>query len=373
MTGAQHEPDRVVGTRADSTHRAIEISVVIAARNAAGTLREQLDALASQRPEFGWEVLVCDNGSTDGTADLVRAMTSELPELRLVDASGARGPGAVRNVGAQVARGRDLVLCDADDVVGEGWLDAMHTALATHAFVAGRFEGRRLNDATRLRSRVLPQQEGLQWFAGAPELPHAGAGNMGIRAEVFHSVGGFPDPTICLEDVDLCWRIQLSGEPLVFVPEALLHVRLRSGLRGAARQGWEYGTGQRWIETRYRDMLVPEGAGDVAGGRVVTRRHRPRRVLGRALVVARSLAQVRSVGDLAALTWDLGWGLGHAFGRIPATEAVSPPAVPSRVMSAQAPTAAPSRSVPGAAVASPWVSRIADGGLTSLGEPVEHV
>src|SRR5690606_31786877 len=83
-----------------------ELSVVIAAFDARATLGEQLDALAARDVDFAVEVLVCDNGSRDGTPDLVRRRQEREPWLRLVDASARRGPSAARNIGAGQAAGR---------------------------------------------------------------------------------------------------------------------------------------------------------------------------------------------------------------------------------------------------------------------------
>ncbi|MET0432906.1 MAG: glycosyltransferase family A protein, partial [Cellulomonas sp.] len=231
----------------------VELTVVIAAFDAEATLGAQLDALAAQCVPFDWELVVADNGSTDGTADLARSYADRLP-VRVVDASATRGAGAARNVGVSVARAPLVAFCDADDVVGDGWLVAMRTALRTHAFVAGRFDGERLNAPRVLRSRTIPQTAGLQESTRLPGLHAAGAGNMGIRADVFRAVGGFDPGCLFLEDTDLCWRVQLSGVPLTWVPEVVLHVRLRGSVWSSAQQGYHYGTGERWLALRYREQ-----------------------------------------------------------------------------------------------------------------------
>jgi hypothetical protein len=311
----------------------VELSVVIAAYQAEATLGQQLDALAAQQVPFRWEVVVADNGSTDGTVALARSYADRLP-VRVVDASARRGAGAARNVGVTVARAPAVAFCDADDVVAAGWLAAMHDALREHAFVAGAFEGRRLNDDAALRSRVLPQQDGLQESAHLPGLRHAGAGNMGLRTEVFRAVGGFDPGALYLEDTDLCWRVQLAGVPLVHLPAAVVHVRLRGGLRASARQGYDYGTGERWLALRYRDQQAGlaavaglaaaagapagEGGGTVAAGGAEHHHPGAGRAVHRALTSAAALLRVRSRGALAAWCWDLAWGLGYAFGRVEA-------------------------------------------------------
>lgn len=320
----------------------VALSVVIAAYQAEATIGEQLDALAAQRVPFRWEVVVADNGSTDGTVALARSYADRLP-VRVVDASARRGAGAARNVGVTAARAPLVAFCDADDVVAEGWLAAMHDALHEHAFVAGTFEGRRLNDEAALRSRVLPQQDGLQESAHLPGLRHAGAGNMGLRTDVFRAVGGFDPGALYLEDTDLCWRVQLAGVPLVHLPAAVVHVRLRGGLVSSARQGYDYGTGERWLALRYRDQQVglaavaagaaaldaPGSGADAPGG---AEHHHPGvgRAVHRAATSARALLRVRSRGELAAWCWDLAWGIGYAFGRVehPAPVVVRPVVLP---------------------------------------------
>ena len=296
------------------------VSVVIAARNAEMTLGIQLAALSRQDCSVPWNVVISDNGSTDNTAAVIRAYRSRLPELVVIDSSTQAGPGFARNAGANATNARNLVFCDADDEVAPGWLAAMVAALERDPFVAGRFESSRLNNPRTLRSRRLAQADRLQESPFGPGLPHAGAGNMGVRRETFVAVGGF-DPTVgCLEDTDLCWRIQQSGTPLVFHPEAVVHVRLRSSLRTMWRQGREYGRAAALLEHRYprppdRDPVPEAGAGQ-----------RSSTVLGGALSLLR---ERRSAGSLL---WGLGWHVGHRERR-------SLPATSDRLRTSDGPTA----------------------------------
>ncbi|WP_159066881.1 glycosyltransferase family 2 protein [Cellulomonas timonensis] len=304
----------------------VDLSVVIAAYNAAATLPAQLAALAGQRATCTWEVVLADNGSHDGTVAVARAFAGRLPALRVVDASERRGAAAARNTGAQAARGRSLAFCDADDVVADGWVQSMFEALARHDFVAGRFDGARLNTPDVLASRVLPQSDGLQESALLPGLRHAGAGNMGVRADLFRRVGGFDEALRCLEDTDLCWRIQLSGVPLAYADEALVHVRLRAGLRSTVRQGFAYGAAERGLARRYANVAA--GAATRPPQPAVAAEQQPgtaARLLRRVLGVGAGLARVRRRGELLALCWSTAWGLGFALGHGPEPEPVRLP------------------------------------------------
>lgn len=281
----------------------VRLSVVIACLDAAQTLGEQLEALAAQPCPVPWELLVCDNGSTDDTLRVAERFGDRLP-VTVVDAGAVRGAAAARNAGAAVARGEWLAFCDADDVVAIDWLDRMCAALRRHDFVAGRFEGTLLNDERTLRSRSLDQTEGLQ-RSGANGLPHAGAGNMGLRLELFRRVGGFDVTVPCLEDTDLSWRVQQAGAELRFVPDLVVHVRLRSSLRDMHRQGVAYGSAYALLEQRY----------DTGGPTVDDDPFRPSTPTGEQGLRARLESWLESwLGQppsLGRLVWQLGWHRGH--------------------------------------------------------------
>ena len=279
------------------------LSVVIACRNAEATLGVQLEALAREPRHSEWDILLCDNGSTDGTIALAESYRSRLPTLRIVTADEQPGPAYARNVGAAQTRARWLAFVDADDEIAPGWIDAMFAALDAHAFVAGRFESTRLNSAAVLRTRQLQQDDGLQDCGIGPRLPHAGAGNMGIHRAVFEAVGGFDADLGCLEDTDFCWRVQLAGVPLVFWPDAVVHVRLRSTMRRMWRQGRGYGAATAQLEHRYAGVTradLPVGGSPVAP--VVDEPASGRGGL---------LGLLRGARTPGALIWRLGWHAGH--------------------------------------------------------------
>lgn len=295
-----------------------ELSVIIAAYNAAETLPEQLNALTREPPPFGWEVLVCDNGSTDDTADVVREWQTRFPVIRLVDAAARRGPAAARNIGAAHARSPRLAFCDADDRVGEGWLGVVHGALEQHVFVAGSFEFAELNEGIDVPGLWTAQSSGLTRKSYFADFVVAGAGNMGIRKAVFDEVGGFFEGLRTAEDDDLCLRVQLSGYPLEFVPEMVLHVRRRGGLRDLCKQAFSYAGGERRLSYRYadyadmqgaevRDPAVPAKNDADAGHQTQTRLERSSAMIARAV---RKLTTIRRPADLAAVGWRWSWKLG---------------------------------------------------------------
>jgi len=318
-------------------------SVIIPAYNAEATLGEQLDALCAQDAPFGFEILVCDNGSTDGTASLVRSRRERMPALRLVDASGRRGPAAARNIGVSEARTTILLFCDADDVVDTSWVRVMATHVGEHAFVAGLMEHALLNPRSPWTGGwVEPTyREGfLPWLAAA------GSGNMGVQAEVFASVGGFDETRPSGEDADLSWRLQLAGHEVHSAWDAVVHVRKREGLRATIRQGFAKGTAVRQLKHDYAVVahtlqqaarVRPAGRADSLAAGVTApseslaaahgqpgRLGRLRRIPGRAARVLRQPSQLlRECGEVSS------W-LGFRFGRIDESRALVDPGLSAR-------------------------------------------
>jgi len=318
------------------------VSVIIAAYNAEETLDAQLDALERQTADFSFEVLVCDNGSTDGTAALTRRRMQRTPHLRLIDASARRGPGAARNAGARAARAPFLVFCDADDVVADDWLALMHGSLSEAPFVSGTSRRPELNSRPENPTYFDWSLYRMPFF---PYLAGAGAGNMGIHKAVFDEVGGFDETLRTGEDLDLCWRVQLAGYPLIANDSAIVNVSNRTGLRATMRQGFGYGVGDKMLAYKFARVAeaynarppatadaAPEAAGEASGSPVDgdAGTESPGRLSRIGALVSRVLRKFRRVpraSDFTEITLEVATALGFRFGRIDrSVPQVEPPA-----------------------------------------------
>lgn len=235
--------------------RQVKLSVIIPCLNAENTIGAQLNALASQDWSEPWEVIVADNGSTDGTLAIVRQSEELVPELRIVDASRRKGSAYARNKGAEAARGEWLAFCDADDVVASGWVAAIGKALQEHDFVASRFAAETVNDGQR--TRRVPQQNGLQEYNYPRYLPHSAGSGLGVRAALHRAVGGFDETFLRLQDTDYCWRLQLMGIKLHFTPEAMIHYRVRTSSFKTLQQAFQWGEYNVRLYAKYRAFGMP--------------------------------------------------------------------------------------------------------------------
>lgn len=233
----------------------MDLSVVIPCMNGAGVIGEQLAALSRQEWHRPWEVIVADNGSTDGTAAVVEKHQEHLPQLRLVDASGKRGAAHARNVGVAAARGKAIAFCDADDQVGSGWLAAMGGALDRHQFVAARIDIAALNPPQIAGAVKSPQWDGLQRVDYPPHLNHASGASLGITRAAHEAVGGFDEGLPYLEDTDYCFRLQLRGIELRFLPEAVVHYRFKDRQKALFNQARHWGQYNVLMYKRYRQNM----------------------------------------------------------------------------------------------------------------------
>ena len=279
----------------------VRLSVVIPAHQAAGVLPAQLDALLRQDPGAGWEIVVVDNGSTDGTAALAERYAAVHPRVRLVTADAASNASYARNAGARAARGDWLAFLDADDVVAPGWVAAMEAASAVHEFVVGPLEYDRLNPQWAVDVRGTSQSEDFFYVDGGPPWPVAFAANLGIARARHEQIGGF-DETLPWggEDADYTWRLHAAGVTPTWVPDAVVHYRLRTQLRPMYAQAVGYARSRWQLHQRYADVWpVPPTA--------------PSRVqlVKRCVLLLRRL---RSRAGLGWWVWQLGWGVGDREG-----------------------------------------------------------
>ena len=186
-----------------------EISVIVPVHNGGLQLGKCLDALLeSETPAF--EVMVVDDGSTDGSATAARARGLEV--LRLGSRS---GPAAARNHGALYARGSILLFVDADVVVRKDTLSrtaALFRARPEVAAVFGSYddappEMNFVSQYKNLQHHFIHQQS-----SSKAETFWAGCG--AVRREAFHDVGGFKAEKYVrpsVEDIELGYRLRRKG------------------------------------------------------------------------------------------------------------------------------------------------------------------
>jgi glycosyltransferase involved in cell wall biosynthesis len=234
--------------------RPAKVSVIIPCRNAARHLGAMLESLAGQELAAAWEVVVVDNGSTDGSRRIAEGFGNRL-NLRIVDATERRNASYARNLGVQAASGDRLLFLDADDEIAPGYLQAMNAALESHEYVASRVDSSTLNPEWVRAAHGEPWQvDGVAVFFGF--MPATGI-NVGLRRSIFQRAGGFPEQYPGSQDIAFSWKVQLGGTSIAFVPEAVYRYRHRDTLRGLYRQCVVWGSSNVLLYREFRSSGMP--------------------------------------------------------------------------------------------------------------------
>jgi glycosyltransferase involved in cell wall biosynthesis len=186
-------------------------SFIIPAHNEEAFLAATLRTLVSSADILGepYEVIVVDDASTDGTADIARQLGAR------VVAVNNRQIAATRNAGARAARGEVLVFVDADTLVPPEALVSVRTALANRRVVGGGSRIR-LDGKVPLWGSLLVAA--LGWAMARFRLA-AGCFVFARRA-AFEAVGGFDEAYFASEEYHLSRALRRKGW-FVIVPEAV--------------------------------------------------------------------------------------------------------------------------------------------------------
>jgi GT2 family glycosyltransferase len=231
-----------------------QISVVVALHNAEGTLDECLASLGRLNyPDY--EVIVVDDGSTDGSSEIIR----RYPYAAITTPN--EGVSAARNQGLRAATGKIVAYIDSDAAADPDWLSYLATTFMGSDFVGVG------------GPNLVPKED--NWVAkcifrspGGPthvmlddvSAEHIPGCNMAFYRSGLEEIGGF-DPlfTAAGDDVDICWRLLEKGHRIGFSPAAMVWHHRRPSTRGYWRQQVGYGKAEALLERRHPNKFNPWG------------------------------------------------------------------------------------------------------------------
>ena len=251
--------------------RAPELAVVLPFVAANPWLIEAIVSLEAAAAHLPWQLIAVDDGSSDGSADLLLRLTAHWPpgQLLLLE-GGGRGVSAARNQAIAAASAPLIAFLDADDRALPERLWAPLGALQADPGLDHVHGGwLRIDAAGRLISSVEPWQEGAGFDRHAAlthkaVLPSAWT----VRRSALQAVGGFDESLRHAEDVDLLLRLAAAGHRGAWIPRPLVRYRVHAGAASRQLQGQIEGLAS--VVDRHLQDLPPEQAAWAAGVRYGT-------------------------------------------------------------------------------------------------------
>lgn len=194
---------------------ALAASVIIPVHNRKSELQACLSALAAQDfPRHQFEVIVCDDGSTEDFSEVLAAARQRQLQITHVKQTN-KGPAAARNLGIKHAKAEIVAMTDSDTLPDVSWLRKLLESLSADPTAVG-IEGRVFaNNPTEF----APLGEGPENQSGGVYLTC----NMAYRRNVLFDVGGFDEtfPFPAYEDVELAARAIKLGK-ILWQPAAVI-------------------------------------------------------------------------------------------------------------------------------------------------------
>ena len=221
-----------------------EVSIVTVNWNGQDHLATLLPSLV----ELGaTEVIVVDNGSTDGSRSFIR---QHYPRVLLLENEFNQGFAQPSNLGAERSRGRYVAFINNDMRAHPDWIDAALANIRPEMpCVASRildWKGHRVDyngSSLQYLGYALQKDQGkpLDRVSSPREVLFPCGGAMLIDREVFLDLGGFdPDFFALFEDVDLGWRLWTAGFGVIFAPESMVYHRGHATLETQATERTRY-------------------------------------------------------------------------------------------------------------------------------------
>jgi GT2 family glycosyltransferase len=235
-----------------------QVTVIILNWNGRHYLVPCLDAVLAQTFR-DLEVILVDNGSTDGSVELIRAT---YPQIRLIVNERNLGFAVGNNQAIRASQSEFVATLNNDTEVAPDWLEQLVMAMKGRSQVGACMSKMLFADRpTTINSAgILLDRLGIAWdrLGGQPDDPTTSAPQMIFgacagaalyRRAMLDEIGLFDEDFFAyLEDVDLAWRAQLADWETLYVPTAqLYHFHSATGVEGSPFKSRQLGRNKTWL------------------------------------------------------------------------------------------------------------------------------
>jgi GT2 family glycosyltransferase len=237
----------------------VELSIIIVNWNGLNLLQKCIESVRISPPKTSYEIIVVDNGSTDGSVEWLRLAAAQDPKLKSIENKENLGFSKANNLAFANTKAPFLLLLNSDTEVRPGAIDVLLSLIMSDTQM-GACGPKLLNSDGSLQPSVWPNPptpwtillDGLRlykllpksrrgdWLLGPHwdhserrEVPFLVGAALLVRREVIESVGGLDESYhMYYEDVEWCLRMSRGGWKLIFEPTAeVIHHRGQSSSR----------------------------------------------------------------------------------------------------------------------------------------------
>lgn len=235
------------------------ISVVMPVYNMEEYVAESVGSILNQTFS-NWELIIVDDGSTDGTAEILRSFTDS--RIRVLTNFRNKGNYPARNRGCRLAKGKYIAVMDADDVCYPNRLQVQYDYLEAHPDVLLVGSGWHFMGGLDRNVEVLTDYEDIKLFLLDNScFLHP---SVMLRSEVMRAVGGYDEHYMYAGDYDLLCRLALRGK-IENIPDRLVAYRWHPGQITQAHRSQQRLCGEearrnyhRRFVSRYRTGKIKE-------------------------------------------------------------------------------------------------------------------
>ncbi|MBF0557609.1 MAG: glycosyltransferase [Nitrospirae bacterium] len=234
----------------------VKYSVIVPAYNSEFCIRQCLSSLIDQSlGREHYEIIVVDDGSTDGTANIIREF-----EVKYLWEPNS-GPAKARNYGAREAAGEIILFTDSDCVPSHNWIEEMVKPFKLPDVIAVKGAYKTSQTSLVARFAQVEFEERFEILKKAESIDMVDTYAAAFRLDIFRKFGGFDEsfPVANNEDTELSYKLSSAGHRMVFNPDAIVfHLRHPDTLYKYSRQKFWRGFWRMVVYKRFPGKVVKD-------------------------------------------------------------------------------------------------------------------
>lgn len=232
------------------------LSIIIPAHNEEETIERAVKSVLESEYDGRREVVVVNDGSSDKTEEIVKALASNDSRIRLFSTDHV-GKSSAINVGVEKATGEIIITLDADSTVEKTALAKMASLFSDREIgaVSGIVRAEyNINPLTWFQDFEYIQSSAWRFICNKVNATYIFPGFAAFRKDVFLSVGGFASDTYS-EDFEIGLRLRKAGVK-VAMSTATMYTRVPETIRGLIKQRTRWGRGTVQVMRKHQDMIL---------------------------------------------------------------------------------------------------------------------